>query len=350
VAAPPGGDPYILEFNRSPVVGTRFSLRGIYDEARLGFTRPRDWKIKSVKALVRYRHSPALYATRSNLNVLLNGASIGSVPLNQKENEIGTAVFNIPLNLLQNYNDITIAALQNNSPTCTQDPYDPSLWTEILPDSKITFDFDPQPVSLDFNRFPYPIFDELSLYPNQVAYLLPAQVDDAWLTATARFQTTLGRLADFRRLDTRLVKTIEEVGKSSARNAPSERLVVIGTPAQQPAMKSLTLPLPVQNNQILDSKQTVLPPDVGVLMLTTAVNGKTPVLVATGNGPAGVAKAVQFLVQSSDRKIGTGQTIIVKNLTEVQRLRLAIGRDICRPPIRSNSATCKRRTRNHWRT
>lgn len=317
VAAPPGGDPYILEFNRSPVVGTRFSLRGIYDEARLGFTRPRDWKLKSVKALVRYRHSPALYATRSNLNVLLNGASIGSVPLNQKENEIGTAVFNIPLNLLQNYNDITIAALQNNSPTCTQDPYDPSLWTEILPDSKITFDFDPQPVSLDFNRFPYPIFDELSLYPNQVAYLLPAKVDDTWLTATARFQATLGRLADFRRLDTRLVKTLDEVGKSSARNAPSERLVVIGTPAQQPAMKSLTLPLPIENNQVLDSKQKVLPPDVGVLMLTTAVNGKTPVLVATGNGPAGVAKAVQFLVQSSDRKIGTGQTIIVKNLTEV---------------------------------
>src|SRR4028119_283864 len=41
VAAPPAGDPYILEFNRSPVVGTRFSLRGIYDEDRLGFTRPR---------------------------------------------------------------------------------------------------------------------------------------------------------------------------------------------------------------------------------------------------------------------------------------------------------------------
>ncbi len=30
---------YILQFNRSPVVGSRFSLKGIYDEARLGFTR-----------------------------------------------------------------------------------------------------------------------------------------------------------------------------------------------------------------------------------------------------------------------------------------------------------------------
>ncbi len=310
VAAPKAGDPYVLEFNRSPVVGSRFSLRGIYDESRLAFTKPLDWQIKSVKAQIRYRHSPALYATRSNLTVMINGASLGSIPLNRKEGEIGTAVFNVPLAQLQNYNQITIAALQNNSPTCTQDPYDPSLWTEILPDSKIVFDFLPQPVPLDFSRFPYPIFDELSLYPNQLTYLQPAKVDDTWLTASARFQAALGRLADFRRLDTSIVKAVDDV-------KPGERLVVIGTPAQQPALKSLDLPLPLENNQVLDGKQKVLPPDVGVLMLTTTPDNKAPVLVATGNGPVGVAKAAQFLVQSRERKIGTGQIIIVKELAEV---------------------------------
>ncbi|HEY9614546.1 cellulose biosynthesis cyclic di-GMP-binding regulatory protein BcsB [Allocoleopsis sp.] len=317
VAAPPSGDPYVLEFNRSPVVGTRFSLRGIYDESRLGFTRPRDWKIKSIKAQIRYRHSPALYATRSNLTVLLNGASIGSIPLNRKDGEIGNAVFNVPLSLLQNYNELTIGALQNNSPTCTQDPFDPSLWTEILPDSKIVFDFTPQAASLDFNRFPYPIFDELSLFPNQIAYLLPSKVDDTWLTSTSRFQATLGRLADYRRMDTRLVKTLDEVGKNVPRTAPAERLIIIGTPEQQPILKSLNLSVSLKDNQLLDDKKKAFPPDVGVLMLTTTPDKKAPVLVATGNGPVGVAKAVQFLVQAKDRQIGTGQSIIVKNLTLV---------------------------------
>jgi hypothetical protein len=317
VAAPPSGDPYVLEFNRSPVVGTRFSLRGIYDESRLGFTRPRDWKIKSIKAQIRYRHSPALYATRSNLTVLLNGASIGSIPLNRKDGEIGNAVFNVPLSLLQNYNELTIGALQNNSPTCTQDPFDPSLWTEILPDSKIVFDFTPQAASLDFNRFPYPIFDELSLFPNQIAYLLPSKVDDTWLTSTTRFQATLGRLADYRRMDTRLVKTLDEVGKNVPRTAPAERLIIIGTPEQQPILKSLNLSVSLKDNQLLDDKKKAFPPDVGVLMLTTTPDKKAPVLVATGNGPVGVAKAVQFLVQAKDRQIGTGQSIIVKNLTLV---------------------------------
>jgi cellulose synthase operon protein B len=324
VDAPYGGEPYVLEFNRSPVVGTRFSLRGIYDESRLGFTRPREWKLNSVKVLLRYRHSPALYATRSNLTVLINGASIGTIPLNRKDGEIGSQVFNIPLSLLKNYNEVTIGALQNNSPTCTQDPYDPSLWTEVLPDSKVTFDYTPQPITLNFSTFPYPIFDELSLYPNQLAYLLPSKVDETWLTATSRFQATLGRLADYRRLDTRVIKTLDEVNKSVSPNAPAERLVIIGTPQEQPALKSLDLPLPLEDNKVLDSKNKALPPDVGVLMLTTTPNSDAPVLVATGNGPVGVAKAVQFLVQSSDRKIGTGQSIIVKDLNPVPS-----------PPLRS---------------
>ena len=42
------GSQYILEFNRSPVVGTRLRLEGIYNESRLRFTRPRNLSGKSV--------------------------------------------------------------------------------------------------------------------------------------------------------------------------------------------------------------------------------------------------------------------------------------------------------------
>ncbi|NJR65258.1 MAG: cellulose biosynthesis cyclic di-GMP-binding regulatory protein BcsB [Leptolyngbyaceae cyanobacterium CRU_2_3] len=183
---------YVLEFNRSPLVGNRLRLESIYDEARLRFTRPRNWTPKTVKLSLRYRHSPALYASRSNLTVLINGTSIGSVPLNQPEAKIGNAVFNVPPNLIQDFNEVTIAALQNNSPTCTQDPYDPSLWTEVMPDSKLVFNFQPQPIPMNFSRYPYPIFDTLSLEANQIAYFQPKALDESWLTATARLQAALG--------------------------------------------------------------------------------------------------------------------------------------------------------------
>jgi hypothetical protein len=301
---------YVLEFNRSPVVGNRLRLTGIYDEVRLRFTRPHDWKPKTVKVSIRFRHSPALYATRSNLTVIINGTSVGSTPLNRKQGEVGTAVFDVPSRLIQDFNEVVVAALQNNSPTCTQDPFDPSLWSEVLPDSKLVFDFQPQAIALDFNRYPYPVFDILSLEPNQIAYMLPGQIEESWLTTTARFQTALGRLAQFRSLDTRLVKGLGEM-------KAGERMIVIGTPKTQTILSLLNLPLSLKENQIRDDKQQVLPPDVGVLMLTTTPDQKNLVLVATGNGPEGVAKAVQFLVQARDRQIGTGQSIVVKQIDPV---------------------------------
>ena len=308
IAEPLPENEYALEFNRAPVVGNRFRLRGIYSEGRLGFTRPRGWKLKSVKALIRFQHSPALFANRSNLTLRLNDRSIGSVPLNRKESEEGSVVFNIPPTLIQDYNELTLVAQQNNDPQCS-DPADPTLWTEVLPDSKLLFKYQLQPLPLSFKRYPYPFFDELSLEPNRIAYLLPT-LNEAWLTAAPRFQAALGRLADFHPINTRLVKNLDDVESN-------ERLVVIGTPAAQPALKSLALPFKIAANQILDRNKIPLPEDVGVLMLTTTQKGSVPVLVATGNGPEGVAKAAQFLVQPDTSKLATGQAILVNALKDV---------------------------------
>ncbi|MEW5858440.1 MAG: cellulose biosynthesis cyclic di-GMP-binding regulatory protein BcsB [Cyanobacteriota bacterium] len=303
---------YVLEFNRSPVVGDRFRLQGLYSEARLGFTRPRNWKVTSAKAAIRFQHSPALLASRSNLTVRINGTSIGSVPLNRPQSQVGTVIFNIPPDRIGDYNDISIVAQQHNASDCKdEEPNDQTLWTEVLPDSKLIFNYKPQPIALNFSRYPYPFFDDLSLEPNQIAYLQPRQLNESWLTAAARYQATLGRLADFRPLETSIVKGLDQV-------QVNERLVIIGTPEEQPALKTLQLPFKLANNQVLDGSRVPLPPDVGVLMVTTTKDSGVPVLVATGNGAEGVSKAVQFLVQSQDRKIGTGQGIIVGEVTEVE--------------------------------
>ncbi|MBD2110965.1 MULTISPECIES: cellulose biosynthesis cyclic di-GMP-binding regulatory protein BcsB [Cyanophyceae] len=310
VIAPAKPGQYVLEFNRSPVVGNRLRFNGIYDEQRLHFTRPRNWQAESVKVLLRYRHSAALYATRSNLTVLINGTSIGSLPLNQPMGKIGDAVMEVPADLLQDDNELILAALQNNSPTCTQDPFDPSLWTEVLPDSKLVFNYAPQAVTPDFSQFPYPLFDTLSLQTNQIAYLQPTATNSAWLTATARLQTYLGRTAHYRPLDTRLVKNLKDL-------AAEERLVVLGTPAQQPGLADLTLPFALKNGKFVDDAGKPLPDESGLLMWSTAVDDFSPVLVITGNGEAGVAKAVQYLVQPQNQQIATGHGVVVNQAGDV---------------------------------
>lgn len=95
VKALPEGQ-YVLEFNRSPIVGNQLQLSSIYDESRLRFTRPRNWETEKVKVSLRYRHSPALYATRSNLTVLVNGASVGSIPLNKSKGRLETPSLRCP--------------------------------------------------------------------------------------------------------------------------------------------------------------------------------------------------------------------------------------------------------------
>lgn len=299
---------YILEFNRSPIVGSRLQLRSIYDEARLRFTRPRNWETVKAQIMLRFRHSPALYATRSNLSVLINGVSVGTVPLNNREGEIGTAIYDIPVHLLQDYNEVVVAALQNNSPTCTQDPFDPSLWTEVLPDSKLVFNFDPQSVALDFNQYPYPIFDELSLDPNRIAYLAPELIDDAWLTAVARLQTSFGRFARYRPLETRLVRSPDEL-------KVDEKLIVVGPPGQYPNLSGVQLPLPLAS-PLRDEQGGRVDSETGLLMLGSGGDGQA-VLVASGPNNKAVAQAVQLLLQGQDREIATGQTVLVEALAEV---------------------------------
>ncbi len=300
---------YVLEFNRSPVVGNRLRLAGVYPESRLGFTRPREWKVETVKALLRYQHSPSLLANRSFLTLRVNNTSVGSIRLDQSEGEIGEAIFNVPTSLIQDYNEISVVAEHHTSETCTN-PANPALWSEILPDSKLVFEFQPLPTTLDLSLYPYPFIDDLSLDPLRLAILSPSDYGEEWLTAVGRFQAGMGRLAEFQKLETRLVTTTNNLSWG-------DRLVIVGTPGDQPILEDLTLPFGVENGQILDGDNRPLPGEVGVLMLTTIEDGSVPVLVASGNSPIGVAKAVQNLIQPGARDIVAGQAAIIDRVADV---------------------------------
>ena len=303
-AGPPSQ--YILEFNRSPAIGNRFRLEGINAESRLGFTRPRNWQVTGAKAVIRFQHSPGLLANKSNLIVRINDTSIGSIPLNLKNAQIGEAIVTIPPNLVQDFTEITLVAQQSNNEKCNN-PTDKELRTEVLPDSKVILNYQPKAIALDLARFPYPIFDDRALDTTQIKYAQPTKSSAEWLTAASRLQAQLGRLHDFRSMDTTFVKDTKGL-------TWTDRLIVLGTPDEQPALRELKLPLPVSNGKFLDADKTALPDDVGILMLTNAPgSANPPVLIISGNGPEGVAKAAQFLVQPDSAQIGTGQLILVKN-------------------------------------
>lgn len=301
---------YVLQFNRAPVVGNALQMEGVLSEARVGFTRPRHWDVKSAKVQIRFRHSPALFAERSSLTVQFNDYHLGSIPLNRSADEIGNVLFDVPVNLIQDYNAIVMQVQQHTSPDCT-DPTDPALWTEILPDSRVIIDYQPQAIALDLANYPYPFLDELGLDADQLTYLRPKNPDDVWMTATARYQTSAARLTNFRSVQTRLAQDLTDVDAT-------EGLIVIGTPENQPLLSKLALPFDIQNNKLLDGGGNALPNDVGVIMLTTTQNGGSPVLVMTGNDGEGVLKAVQALAQPADRQLLTGPAALINEVATIE--------------------------------
>ncbi|NER80622.1 MAG: cellulose biosynthesis cyclic di-GMP-binding regulatory protein BcsB [Leptolyngbya sp. SIO1D8] len=301
---------YVLQFNRSPVVGNALQMEGILSDARLGFTRPRHWQVESAKVQIRFRHSPALYAERSNLTVRFNNIHLGSIPLNRDNDQIGNVLFEVPADAVQDYNTIVMQVQQHTSPNCT-DPTDPTLWTEILPDSQVIINYRPSAIALDLANYPYPFLDELGLDADQLAYLQPEKISDVWMTAAARYQASAAQLTNFRSIQPRLIEDLDALNDG-------ERLVIIGTPEVQPLLSELSLPFELKNNKFLDGGSNVLPDDVGVVMLTTTADSSKPVLVATGNDMKGVLKAVQALVQDDDRQLLAGQAALVNEVSEVE--------------------------------
>lgn len=300
---------YVLQFNRAPVVGNALQMEGILSQQRLSFSKPRHWQMDSAKVLIRFRQSPALYADRSSLTVRFNNRHLGSVPLNRKADEIGNVMFNIPADLVQNQNMLIMQVQQHTSQDCT-DPTDPTLWTEILPDSQVVLNYKTLPIPLDLANYPYPFLDEQGLEADRLTYLRPETVSDVWLTATGRFQAAAARSSSARPMQLRVIDQLSQL-------QAQDRIVVIGTPAEQPALADLPLPFKLANGKVLDGDRNPLPNGVGVLMLTTTPDEATPVLVATGNDPAAVLKAVQALVQPEDRQLLTGQAVLVNDVAEV---------------------------------
>ncbi len=300
-----GGGEYRLKFKDLPGEGDRLRLQGLLTETNLEFPKPRSWSPNKVKAEIHFRASSAL-VKGSFLTLQVNGTNVGSVPLNVGEGKVQKVAFDIPADVIKDFNEVKLRAQQKIDEECI-DPMDPTLWTEILPESSFSFNYELAPVALDFSQYPYPFLDNLSLQPNQIAYLQPKAIAADWLTSASRLQASVARLANFQPLQTRVVVSTDAV-------KGEESLVIIGTAQQQPDLAKLKLPFTLKGHQWLDEAGKPIAPESGILMLTTTPNGQAPVLVATGNGAEGVAKATQFLAQSRDRDLATSHALIVDDL------------------------------------
>ncbi len=171
-------------------------LRGASASREISFTVPRDPPLRRARVVLHYLHSRAI-AARSSLTASVNGVPLSTIPLNDGNADRGLLEAAIPPALLGEYNRLGLAASQHSGAPC-EDPFEPSLWTAVLADSEIVFDFGTPLAVPQLKDFPRPLVDVLDYRPARVRFVIPPDAAASAYAAAARAAALIGRHLEFK--------------------------------------------------------------------------------------------------------------------------------------------------------
>lgn len=267
-------------------------LPTVSSQYEMTFTKPKTWQVSSGNIHVEFQHSHELLPHRSWLQVIVNDKVVKHIPLT-KENATGTSLdIPMPVGLLKDFNTLNFRVEQHYADIC-EDPLDKSLWTQVLPATRLTFNYTPVAPQADLNLYPYPVVDLLTYSPAKVHYVTGNSPNTQTVEAVALLNAHLGQAAQDKVLQSRITF-------NSTQGPDDEHVVLVGTPASLNALGSVPMgggDILLQGGQWV-SRQTgqALPPDQGVLLFQVAPGSvQHTVLVVSGNSDAAVLKAAKYL-------------------------------------------------------
>lgn len=274
------------------------------------FTKPKTWQLSSnSKVYIEFQHSHELLPNRSWLQVIVNDQVIKHIPLTKENAQGSKLTLPLPIGALKDFNTLTFRVEQHYTDKC-EDPLDKSLWTQILPATKIIFDYAPTVPSVTLNQYPYPIIDTLTYSPAKVHFVTSRNASASELQAMLMVNIHLAQQAQDHELMSRVT-----FGNSTGPDA--EHVVLVGTPNNIPeAAKFQTAgAYALQNGQWVNkSNGQALSQDQGVIAFFQAPGSKEhTVLIVSGNSDEAVLKAARYLTTRPKLEGLSGQVAVVPN-------------------------------------
>ncbi|WP_373532112.1 cellulose biosynthesis cyclic di-GMP-binding regulatory protein BcsB [Vampirovibrio sp.] len=268
------------------------------------FTKPPTWQVSPKSALyLEFQHSIELQPHRSWLQISVNDKVIQHIPLT-KENAEGTKMtIPLPVGLLKDFNTLNFRVQQHYTDQC-EDPLDKSLWTQILPATRLVFDYQPVVPKVDLGMFPYPIIDALTYSPAKVHYITGKTASEKELQALAYVNVHLAQQAQDHELKSR-------VTFDNTSGPDTEHLVFVGKGDSIPSAAQFAGAFgnyALQGGQWIN-RQTgqTLASDQGLILFFQAPGSKEhTVLVVTGNSDEAVMKAAEYLTLRPKESTLTG--------------------------------------------
>lgn len=272
-------------------------LPTVSSQRELTFTKPTTWNLSPASYLqVEFQHSHELQPHRSWLQIIINNQVVKHIPLTKENAEGTTLKVPLPVGQLKDTNSLVFRVEQHYTDIC-EDPLDPSLWTQILPSTKLVFEYTPTLPKVDLAQYPYPLIDPLTYSPARIKYLTPGIPALAEVEAMALVNTHLGQVAQKKAIHTSLAFPNQQPGKA-------DHLVLIGTPLDNPAIGNFFKShggYTLQNN-VWYQNGSPLGDDLGVILYYPDPQAPhRAILMVSGNTTEGVANAAKQLTSPQAR-------------------------------------------------
>lgn len=135
-------------------------LRGVESSKSIYFSVPRSQVVKTATIRLRYHFSPGLIPMVSQLNVILNGTLVGTLPVEpQPGSALLEATVDLPAEQIVPDNQVTFQLIAHYTEQC-EDPLNSTLWAEIDGTSTIELAGSRLPLANDLELLPAPFFEK----------------------------------------------------------------------------------------------------------------------------------------------------------------------------------------------
>ncbi|MDX2085058.1 MAG: cellulose biosynthesis cyclic di-GMP-binding regulatory protein BcsB [Candidatus Melainabacteria bacterium] len=278
-------------------------------QRELIFTKPATWQVSGATVEATFQHSLELLPAKSWLQVIVNDKVLKHVALGPNNAEGTTLQVAVPPALLKDFNRLVFRVEQHYTDKC-EDPLDPSLWTQILPQSKVTFNYNRVLPTLNLAQFPYPLVDVLSYAPSRVRYFIGKDASPQELLSMAYLNTHMAQMADDKPFQT----SFGYLG-SSQWGSGKEHLVFVGTgTALRKDLAAIGLSGGAGGYNLQGDRWTRAGQNIedssGVVILTRhPKQSNLAVLIVSGNSAEAVQSAAQYITNQPKDDALTGTAV-----------------------------------------
>jgi cellulose synthase (UDP-forming) len=176
------------------------SLRGSSSRARVYFGVPLTKLVSNARLDLQYRVSPGLVADTSQINVLLNGSSVGVVPVKgtpDSANVIARAEVSVAPELFLPENALTFELTGTCAAGCEESD-ESGVWASIEPGTELHMSGTLLPLANNLRLLPAPFFDATAQRLIDLPFVLDEHPNASTLMAAGIVASWFGIKADYR--------------------------------------------------------------------------------------------------------------------------------------------------------